>query len=64
MQEFIVVDIDADCEVQSLVSLVDYLEVVELPTNTTTSMKSVCLESRPTIIRWISDCSLIFSFSS
>ena len=53
MEELIIVDIDADGEVEALVSLVDDLEVVELGREGTTSMKSVCFESRPTIIRWI-----------
>lgn len=64
MQKFIIVDIDADREVESLVSLVDDFEVVELSHPIITSMKSVCFESLPTIIRWISDCRRIFSFSS
>lgn len=51
MQEFVVVDIDADGEVEALVSLIDDFEVVELDGRGSTSMKSVCLESRPTIIR-------------
>lgn len=53
MQEFVVVDVDADCEVEPLVSFVDDFEVVELGGDMGTSMKSVCLESRPTIMRWI-----------
>lgn len=53
VEKFIIVDIDADREVKSLVSFIHYLEVVELPHGKSTSMKSVCLESRPTIILWI-----------
>ena len=64
MQQLVVVDVDAHREVQPLVSLVDYLEVVELGRKGSTSMKSVCFESRPTIIRWIYDCRRTFSFSS
>jgi len=64
MEQFVVVDVDADSKVQSLVSFVDDLEVVELDERGSTSMKSVCFESRPTIMRWIYDCSRTFSFSS
>lgn len=64
VQKFIIIDIDADCKIEALVSLIDNFEVVELSGWGSTSMKSVCLESRPTIIRWIYDCSLSFSFSS
>jgi len=55
MEKFVVVDVDADCEVEALVSLVDNFEIVELDGGVGTSMKSVCLESLPTIIRWIYD---------
>lgn len=64
MQQLVVIYVDADCKVEALVSLIHDLEVVELHVATITSMKSVCLESRPTIMRWIYDCSLTFSFSS
>lgn len=60
MQQLVVIDIDAHSKVQTLISLVNYLEVVELNRGASTSMKSVCLESRLTIIRWIYDCSLSF----
>ncbi len=30
MKELVIVDIDADCEVKSLISFVDYFEVMEL----------------------------------
>ena len=30
MQEFIIIDIDAECEIESLVAFVDDLEVMEL----------------------------------
>lgn len=62
MEQFVVVDIDADSEVEALVSLVNDFEVMELSGRWGTSMKSVCLESLPTIMRWIYDCSLSFSF--
>jgi len=60
MEKFVVVDVDADCEVEALVSLVDNFEIVKLDGGVSTSMKSVCLESLPTIIRWIYDWSLSF----
>jgi hypothetical protein len=62
MEEFVIIDVDADCEVESLVAFVDDFEVVELGGGGGTSMKSVCLESRPTIMRWIYDCRRTFSF--
>ena len=55
VEKLVVVDVDAEGKVEALVALVDYLEVVELAAGTTTSMKSVCFESRPTIMRWIYD---------
>ena len=51
MKELVIIDIDANSEVESLVSFVDNFEVMELGYSWGTSMKSVCLESLPTIMR-------------
>lgn len=61
MKEFVVIDVDAEGEVETGIPFVDDFEVMELDVGESTYRKLVYLDPRMTIILWISDWSLIFS---
>ena len=64
VEKLVVIEVDAEGKVQASIPLVDDFKVVELHVDWITYKKLVYLELLMTIIRWISDWSLIFYDSS